>query len=36
MDGIWDFDKVGVGANPECIVGEDPLIDKLMTKPYAQ
>ena len=36
MYSIWDCGKVRVGADPERIVGEDPLIDILMTKPDTQ
>jgi len=34
--GIWDHSEVGVGAHPECIVGEDPMVDILMAKPDTQ
>ena len=35
-DGISDRSEIRVGAHPECIVGEDPLVDILMAKPDAQ
>ena len=35
-DSIQDHAEIGVGAYPECIVGEDPLISILMVKPDTQ
>jgi hypothetical protein len=35
-DGIRDLREIGVGAYPERIVGEDPLVDILMAEPDAQ
>ena len=35
-DGIGDRGEIGVCAYPECIVGEDPLVNILMAKPDAQ
>ena len=36
MYGIRDRSEFRVGAYPERIVGEDPLVDILMAKPDAQ
>ena len=36
MNGIWDRGEIGIGAYPECVVGEDPVIDVLMAKPDTQ
>ena len=35
-DSIRDHAEIGVGSYPECIVGEDPLINILMAKPDTQ
>jgi len=34
--GIGDLGEVGVGAHPECVVGEDPMINILMAEPDTQ
>ena len=33
---IGDLGEVGVGAHPECVVGEDPMINILMAEPDTQ
>ena len=35
-DSIRDYAEIGVGAYPECIISEDPLINVLMAKPDTQ
>ena len=35
-DRISDRREIGVGAHPECVVGEDPLVNILVAKPDAQ
>lgn len=35
-DGVWDRGKIGIGAYPEGIVGEDPLVNILMAEPDTQ
>ena len=35
-DSISDRSEIGVGAHPECVVGEDPLVNILVAKPDAQ
>jgi len=34
--GIGDRGEVRVGAHPECVVGEDPMVNILVTKPDTQ
>ena len=36
MGRIRDRNEIRVGAHPQCIVGEYPLIDVLMAKPDSQ